>query len=167
MTTKDLELIREIILASRYTVYLDMTGATFPDNIVQEKAFEGCRKLDGIDLPASIVEIGLAAFGSCTGLTAVTIPAAVTKLGISAFNVCTALATLTFGASGQTTALNEIGQFCFAHCNNLKTVNYWGTETNWTSITKNDGYKTDVNLTTFKVSSDGSSLTDASAVSVF
>ena len=141
LTTKDIELIKVVIRASQYTLYLDMTGATFPNNTVPITAFSGCDKLVGIDLPTTITEILQGAFGSCIAVTDVTIPAAVTSLGMGVFRGCTTLATVTFGASGQTTALTSIGNNCFYSCSALATVTYIGTTENWNRIAKGTGYK--------------------------
>ena len=77
----------------------------------------GCEKLQKIDIPNSVVEIGRAAFMYCVGFTAVEIPNSVTKIGMSAFCSCTKLKSVVIPSS-----VVFIGGSAFARCSELSTI---------------------------------------------
>ena len=77
----------------------------------------GCEKLQKIDIPNSVVEIGRAAFMYCVGFTAVEIPNSVTKIGMSAFCSCTKLKSVVIPSS-----VVFIGGGAFARCSELSTI---------------------------------------------
>ncbi|MCI8325697.1 MAG: leucine-rich repeat domain-containing protein, partial [Clostridia bacterium] len=54
-------------------------------------AFEGCRNLTSIEIPASVTSIGSYAFWYCSSLTSIEIPASVTSIGDRAFSGCSRL----------------------------------------------------------------------------
>lgn len=113
--------------------------------ISSDEAFEGCRNLTSVSLPASLTEIGRRAFFSCRSLTSVTfagpsnletigedafldakslttinIPDGVTSIGDSAFEL-TGLTSVTIPAS-----VESIGSLAFRFCTNLHLVTMLG-----------------------------------------
>ncbi len=81
-------------------------------------AFMGCTKLQSINIPNSVTEIGAYAFEDCIGLTSVTIPNSVTTLGIYAFRRCSGITALHIG-NGITT----IESGTFYGCTGLTSLN--------------------------------------------
>jgi beta-glucanase (GH16 family) len=75
-------------------------------------AFYSCSKLESIDFPPTLVEIGSASF-ELSGLTSVTIPASVTSIGDWAFTKCPNLKSVVFLG-----AVKSMGSNIFA--------GYWG-----------------------------------------
>lgn len=119
----------------------DIYGYAIPS----DRAFNGCRNLTSVSLPASLTEIGRRAFYSCSSLTsvtfaepsnletigedafgwnraltAITIPASVTSIGDSAFEG-TDLTSVTIPAS-----VTSIGSVAFRFCSNLHLVTMLG-----------------------------------------
>lgn len=101
-------------------------------------AFEGS-KLNSVNIPNSITEIGHMAFSQCSSMTSVSIPNSVTKIGSFAFEYC-GLTSITIpnsvieieswafrGCRSLTTAIignsvANIGEQAFINCNNLSSV---------------------------------------------
>ena len=114
---------------------IGLTTVTFAEGsqlkTIGESAFEACRVLSSITIPASVTEIGKNAFYNCydgsTGLTEVTFAegSKLETIGESAFNGC-GISSVTIPAS-----VTEIGQKAFAYCRNLKSVTV-----NWTAADK-------------------------------
>lgn len=80
-------------------------------------AFNGCRNLRRVKLPATLKTIGELAFGSCASLESVEIPQTVEALGKSAFLNCSALRSVKLSA-----ALKRIGELAFRGCEYLETI---------------------------------------------
>ena len=68
-------------------IHLDLSQTTGLTSI-GEYAFEGCRGLTSVEIPAGVTSIGYRAFIGCSGLTSVEIPATVTSIGSLAFLEC-------------------------------------------------------------------------------
>lgn len=90
---------------------------TFPRTVTEGFSydmFNGCTNLSSVTLPENLTEIPKGTFTGCKKLLTVKLPASVTKLGDA------------FTESGITsidiTHVTEIDDFCFLHCNALKTV---------------------------------------------
>ena len=64
-----------------------------PDGVTKigEKAFQGCTRLNQINIPEGVTEIGEFAFLGCSSLTQITIPANLTDIGQGAFYGCNSL----------------------------------------------------------------------------
>lgn len=90
------------------------------ETILHYKLVVGCNRSF---IPDGITEIGANAFSGCTDLTAIEIPASVIAIGVSAFEN-TGLTIITIPES-----VNAIDEFCFANCLNLTTVTLPATTT--------------------------------------
>lgn len=84
--------------------------------IIGESAFEGCAKLESINLEA-ITEIGEKAFSGCSVLKKVHLSDNVTSIGISAFENCRLLTEMII--PGELGTLNE---YAFDNCASLKSL---------------------------------------------
>jgi hypothetical protein len=93
----------------QFTSYL-LSADIHPENYFRELPGYFLYKSDMKEfiIPDNITSIGYSAFGGCENLTSITIPNSVTIIGTSAFEGCTSLAT----------------------------VNYSGTQAQWSAITK-------------------------------
>ncbi len=84
-----------------YTADLGMeviipNSVTYNDNTysvtkIGSNAFEMCKNMQSIVIPASVSKISPGAFASCSSLTGIEIPSSVTSIGIYAFGNCSSL----------------------------------------------------------------------------
>lgn len=88
--------------------------------------FSCCDKLKKIDIPESVAEIGSGAF-SASGLTDIVIPKSVKKISSGAFESCKSLESVTVYNTLETIEVNA-----FNWDSSLKTVNFIGTQNEWT-----------------------------------
>lgn len=90
-----------------------LTSITIPASVtgIGERAFANCSGLTSITIPNSVTSIGVSAFRGCSGLTSITIPNSVTSIGESAFDECEVLTSITIP-----TSVTEIGVDAFARC---------------------------------------------------
>ena len=79
-----------------------------------DKMFSGCKSLETIALPNTLVSIGDNAFDGCKNLVVVTIPGSVKMIGASAFSGCKAIRELSLPQS-----LSQIGKHAFDGCEGL------------------------------------------------
>ncbi len=86
-------------------------------SIVDERAFEGCRDIDSVELPDTVGYIGKRAFSGCTGLKAFSIPPKVKSIPDSAFTGCSSLSSVAIPES-----VTKIGCGAFSDCPSLKEV---------------------------------------------
>ena len=107
---------------------------------IGKRAFEYCRSLTSITIPAGVTSIGCWAFSDCYGLTSITIPASVTSIewyafascrslksimlpkGVTSiesgtFNGCMGLKSITIPAS-----VTSIGDWAFSGCDGLTSI---------------------------------------------
>ncbi len=105
---------------------------------IEKDAFYNSKALTGVEIPATVEEVGERAFMGCSGLTSIRIPKTVTKWGYSVFsgtNVKTATFEEGFTVipsvlSGCSTlediilpsGVKEIGNEAFSYCSNLKDI---------------------------------------------
>lgn len=73
-------------------------------------AFQGCKSLPEISIPAGVETIGGYAFNGCTSLSEILVPASVATINDNAFDDCTSLATISFESGS---LLRTIGDNAF------------------------------------------------------
>ena len=107
-------------IPSGYTKYLG--GDYTLDNIWNahsfKGAFEGCRLLENISLPANLNKIDTACFKKCTSLKQIDIPEKVTEIGKNAFEGCESLKKVIIPKS-----VKNVGEELFKDCTSLEYVN--------------------------------------------
>jgi len=107
-------------------VYMGAGGPVAPRDIVRvrvhpsvtiipEATFQGCNKLEEVELSEGLLEIGEQAFRYCTALKHINIPSTVTMIRLHAFSGCKQLEELELCEG-----LQIIGDYAFFECNSLK-----------------------------------------------
>ena len=81
---------------------------------IGDYAFNDCRSLTSITIPANVSAIGNNSFQYCTGLKSLSIPAGVKTIGTYAFQNCTDLTSVTIP-----TNVSDIGNNAFTGCEKL------------------------------------------------
>ncbi len=109
---------------------------TLPKNITKLEAscFSGCTALAEIALPDSVKTLGEKVFSGCAALKSVKIPAEVTVIPTEAFSGCSSLESITIPKS-----VSHINERAFDGCTALKKVDYLGSDTDWSRVTKETG----------------------------
>lgn len=98
----------------------NITYVSFGDgsaiDTISNRAFYGCERLCGIELPEILKNIESYAFGDCRMLTEITVPRTVTHIGEYAFDGCVELReiTLPFVGTGGTSGTNRLFGIIFA-----------------------------------------------------
>lgn len=87
-------------------------------NVISASTFEGCERLARVDGSANATAIGARAFMGCSSLSAFTFGKALTLLGPEAF----AFSGLRDAALADCKELDGIGDWAFARCSSLKSV---------------------------------------------
>ena len=97
----------------------EITSFTISDKtkFIWNGAFNGCRSLERLDIPDSILGIGHHAFQDCNSLTALKIPYGITTIEDNTFFCCTNLKNLIIPDT-----VTSIGIAAFEGCNNLETI---------------------------------------------
>lgn len=109
---------------------------TLPKNITKLEAscFSGCTALAEIALPDSVKTLGEKVFSGCAALKSVKIPAEVTVIPAEAFSGCVSLESITIPKN-----VSHINERAFDGCTALKKVDYLGSDTDWSQVTKETG----------------------------
>lgn len=109
---------------------------TLPKNITKLEAscFSGCTALAEIALPDGVKTLGEKVFSGCAALKRVKIPAEVTVIPTEAFSGCSSLESITIPKS-----VSHINERAFDGCTALKKVDYLGSDTDWSQVTKETG----------------------------
>ena len=98
-----------------------LTSVSFASNgrltEIGQNAFQGCKSLREINIPASVSTVGYLAFYECTALTSVTIPQTTTSIGHSLFYGCTALENVVLESK-----TNELPTYMFYNCSSLRSI---------------------------------------------
>lgn len=107
--------------------YFDCSGCTgltsveFKGNVgtrLISSAFQGCTALKSINIPSEIAIIGDHTFENCISLSQLTLPEPLTSIGASAFQN-TGLTNITLQRN-----VTVIGQYAFAGCKNMVSINF-------------------------------------------
>ena len=109
---------------------------TLPKSIAKLEAltFSGCAALAEITLPDSVKTLGEKVFSGCAALKSVRIPAEVTVIPTEAFYGCSSLESITIPKD-----VSHIKEHAFDGCTALKKVDYLGSDTDWSQVTKETG----------------------------
>lgn len=109
---------------------------TLPKSITKLEAltFSGCAALAEITLPDGLKALGEKVFSGCTALRSVKIPTEVTVIPADAFSGCSSLESITIPKS-----VSHIDERAFDGCTALKKVDYLGSDTDWSQVTKETG----------------------------
>lgn len=109
---------------------------TLPKSIAKLEAltFSGCAALAEIALPDGVKTLGEKVFSGCAALKSVKIPAEVTVIPTEAFSGCSSLESITIPKS-----VSHIKERAFDGCTALKKVDYLGSDTDWSQVTKETG----------------------------
>ena len=109
---------------------------TLPKSIAKLEAltFSGCAALAEITLPDGVKTLGEKVFSGCAALKSVKIPAEVTVIPTEAFSGCSSLESITIPKS-----VSHINERAFDSCTALKKVDYLGSDTDWSQVTKETG----------------------------
>lgn len=109
---------------------------TLPKSIAKLEAscFSGCTALAEIALPDGVKTLGEKVFSGCAALKRVKIPAEVTVIPTEAFSGCSSLESITIPKS-----VSHIKERAFDGCTALKKVDYLGSDTDWSRVTKETG----------------------------
>ncbi len=87
------------------------------NDVIGDRAFEGCSGLTSLNLPAGITSIGENAFSGCSGLTSLNLPAGITEISSGTFSGCSGLTSLNLPAG-----ITEIGSWAFEGCSGLTSL---------------------------------------------
>ena len=109
---------------------------TLPKSITKLEAltFSGCAALAEITLPDGLKALGEKVFSGCAALKSVKIPAEVTVIPTEAFSGCSSLESITIPKN-----VSHINERAFDGCTALKKVDYLGSDTDWSQVTKEIG----------------------------
>ena len=94
-------------------------------------AFYDCTSLMVAEMSNSVTSIGEYAFNNCDSLTSIMIPDSVTSIGDYVFYDSDRLTSVVIGKG-----VTSIGDYAFYDCNSLTTINYRGTQSQWSLISK-------------------------------
>lgn len=101
-------------------IYENGIGAiklTGPVTKIGKSAFEGCRLLESITIPETVISIEKQAFRDCEDLKSIVIPDNVIFIRESAFIDCLSLTSVTIGAK-----VTEIENYAFDNCQALESI---------------------------------------------
>lgn len=109
---------------------------TLPKSITKLEAscFSGCTALAEIALPDGVKTLGEKVFSGCAALKSVRVPAEVTVIPAEAFFGCVSLESITIPKN-----VSHIKERAFDGCTALKKVDYLGSDTDWSQVTKETG----------------------------
>lgn len=103
-----------------------------------------------VDVAYGVTSLGEYSFRDCSSLTEISIPNSVTNLGQYCFDGCSYLTEISISNS-----VTSLGQYCFLECRSLMSINYNGTKSQFTAISKGYGWRADVPTTCIVHCTDG------------
>ena len=97
----------------------NLTDVILPANLkrIEESTFENCKNLNSIDIPESVTEIGKDAFSNCENLKSISLKQGLLSIGAGAFYRCKNLTTFVIPET-----VVHIGESAFSDCENLISV---------------------------------------------
>ena len=102
---------------------------------IKSGAFQYCKSLTIVGLPASLTEIGDLAFGGCTSLAFITIPHNVSRINRETFSGCTNLRQINLP-----TSITYIGSDAIKHTASMLTIKYGGDAEQWAEIERDPNW---------------------------
>ena len=120
----------------------NLIAVTIPDSVtvIGDYAFSYCGALGFVAVPESVTVIGEWAFYSC-GLSAFSIPSGVTDIAPYTFYACISLTSISIPDG-----VTSIGESAFLNCINLTSIDYMGSESQWSAISKGIDWDTDAGI---------------------
>ena len=114
--------------------WCNISSITIPKGVtsIERGVFNHCNSLTNVTIPDSVTVIADAAFDWCESLTSITIPESVTSVGESAFLGCTSLESITIPGS-----VTSIGEDVFKYCENLTDIYFYGSQSQWDTMSSN------------------------------
>lgn len=111
---------------------------------IENYAFYDCTNLTDIEIPNSVIRMGVSSIAYCENLTTITIPSGVTRIDDFAFAYCESLANVIFAENSKLESIGEgsfrdcfslteielpsslisIGEECFLNCEDLVNVEF-------------------------------------------
>ena len=111
----------KVVGMSERTFYrdYDVASVVFPDTIthIANGAFELCRFLTYVRLPANLQSIGDYAFYDCESLLNIDLPDSLASIGNFAFSQCARITEIHLGNS-----LTEVGEYAFSSCDSITSL---------------------------------------------
>ena len=92
-------------------------------------AFYNCSSLESIEIPSGVTSIGEGVFYNCSSLESIEIPSSVTSVKSVAFYNCSSLTSIIIPSS-----ITIIEGHAFYGCRSLTSVYYEGTSSDWSNI---------------------------------
>ena len=140
----DYQKVKKVVIESGVTsigewafeFYRSMEEISIPKTVtrIEWGAFWNCSAMKSISIPDSVTQIGSSAFYGCKSLIKVTIPGKVTAIAGNAFYGCSSLEKVIIPKS-----VTNIGSKAFYQCTALKTVDYSGSDKEWSAISFGNG----------------------------
>ncbi len=84
---------------------------------IGDSAFENCKAIESVEIPAGVVSIGSSAFEDCTSLERIELSDSIISIGSSIFRNCASLQVVKLPSG-----ITKIPYYAFAYCNTLQDV---------------------------------------------
>ncbi len=110
-------------IAGRVFKGMEITSVVIPSSVtsIGDDAFNGCEKLEEVQMSECLTYLGDSAFCGCTSLTGISIPATITYVGNYAFDGCSIFESIEFEEKTENTGEVAIGYCAFRNCD-LKSI---------------------------------------------
>lgn len=128
-----------ISIADMAFLYANFTSINIPNSVTSlgHGVFSNCDNLSNVifEENCKLTTISRSTFSSCDNLIDITLPDGITSILAYAFNF-SGLNNITIPST-----VNNIDFLAFGDCENLKTINFKGTVSQWNAITKHEDWK--------------------------